>query len=163
MRVWLWGLWLIFAASTAVGCGGKKGRLDHFREQVESYNEGIRWRAPERSAKHLPAEQRELFLEERYELDEDLRIGDYEIIRVKWAKDREKARVRIRYAWHLDSQAVVHKTTTEQFWHREGRGWLMVDEVRIRGAEMPGVAEKGDYDEAKAEEGKPFDSDIKPN
>jgi hypothetical protein len=35
----------------------------------------------------------------------------------------------------------VHETHALQTWERHGKVWWMVDEARLRGAEMPGLAE----------------------
>lgn len=122
-------------------CGGAPKSQDTLAESIRGYNEGVRWqRYAMAAAKILPRERAE-FIDEMDERGEDLRITDYEIVRVEPRGDRE-ARVQIKVTWYRDSEGIVHDTTATQKWERHGKAWFMVEEARQRGAEMPGLAER---------------------
>jgi hypothetical protein len=125
---------LIFLA----GCAGAAGQSagERLLNDVRSFHEGLRWRRFDDAADHIPPASREVFLDGREALDDDLRIDDYEIERTKMVKDGV-AEVQIRYTWHLDSKGSVHETVVEQRWERVGKGWILYAEERKRGEPMP--------------------------
>lgn len=136
----------------AAGCGGQQKNVDDLIDSARGYHEGVRWRRYEdAAARRVPAE-REAFLDERSELDEDLRIDDYEIERVKIRTGHKAAILQVKYTWHLDSVGVVHDTVVVQAWEHRGRDWLLVTEYRKRGEPMPGVAEAPEGEETDAPE-----------
>jgi hypothetical protein len=109
-------------------------------ESVRSYNEGVRWERFEVAAIHVPAKQRSVFVDEADLRAKDLKITDYNIIRVEAHGDRE-ALVQIKLEWYKNSEGTMHETHAVQTWERHGGDWLLVDESRLRGAEMPGLPE----------------------
>lgn len=124
------------------GCASPQKKTEDFLDDVRLYQEGLRWRRyDDAAARRLPAE-REDFLDAREELDEDLRIDDYEIERVKFASKRSAAVIQVKFYWHLDSVGSVHETVVEQAWEMRGKSWLIVAEARKRGEPMPGVPER---------------------
>jgi hypothetical protein len=132
-------------------CASQQKKTESLLEQSQRYQEGLRWQRFEDAASHVPPSQREAFLDEHDELSEDLRIDDYEVIRVKFKKDHEEARVQVKYTWHLDSEGVVKETVTDQRWERHGVNWWLADEVVKRGENMPGVTKKPAKPEADPE------------
>lgn len=131
---------LLLAGSLACGAGPK--RSETLLSDVQGYGDGIRWRKPAQAAVRIPPNERDDFLDERTLLDEDLRIADYEITRLSLrGPDQDRAEVRMRWTWHLDGKVQVHTTVTEQAWERHGKRWLMVEERRVSGEPMPGMAE----------------------
>jgi hypothetical protein len=129
----LWGLLLLAACAT-----GMKAQEDLMYD-VRAFQEGLRWRKYDMAADYVPATTRERFLDAHDDIDGDLRIDDYELMRVKLAEDHEKADVRVRYTWHLDSVGAVHDTVVEQQWVRQGKVWRIVASEHRRGEEMPRV------------------------
>jgi hypothetical protein len=129
-----------------------------------TYQEGLRWSRYEDSASLVPPQRRETFLDERDDIAVDLRIDDYEVIRIKLRNNKSEAHVRVKYMWHLDSEGVVHETITDQTWMRKGKLWFVMTEVRRSGEPMPGVEEKP-RDAAPEEDGEeevpPADGDAK--
>jgi hypothetical protein len=109
-------------------------------DSVRSYNEGIRWARFETAATHVPAGQRAQFVDDWDQRAKDLRITDFEVVKVVQKGDRE-ARVEVKVEWYRDSEGTVRETRAMQTWERHGKLWLMVDEARVRGAEMPGLPE----------------------
>jgi len=71
---------------------------------------------------------------------EDVKITDYDVVRVEPRGERE-AHVQVKLSWYKPSENTVHETHAMQTWERHGKVWLMVDETRLRGAEMPGLPE----------------------
>ena len=126
----------------AASCGpAAQKRHTQLRDDVRGYNDGIRWKNLPMASVRIPPAEREAFLDEREDVDEELRIGDYEIRRLRYSKSRNRAVVHIKWTWHMDNQGIVRQTTSRQMWRRHGKRWLMVEEYRVKGDEMPGVPE----------------------
>lgn len=126
-------------AMAAVACAacGATPKGETLMEAVRTYNEGVRWERFAAAASRVPARERETFLDEREELAEDLRITDYEVVRVKDKGD--VADVQVKLTWYKDSEGTVHETWAKQAWERQGKAWRIVGEARVRGADMPGL------------------------
>jgi hypothetical protein len=124
-----------------VGCGAPQIHgQDDLSESIRSFNEGVRWERFAAAASSLPPPQRAQFVDEMDERATDLKITDYEVVKVDPRGDRE-ARVQVKLSWYKSSDGAVHETHALQTWERHGKSWLMVDETRLRGAEMPGLPE----------------------
>jgi hypothetical protein len=131
---------LVLVLIAAAGCG--KTRKDHTEDLLRSsmrYQEGLRWSRFEDAAVLRPPPEREAFLDERDELSEDLKIDEYEVLRVHVTGEQRQARVQVKYTWHLDSVGVVHETVADQHWERHEHGWMLLDEWYKRGKKMPGL------------------------
>ena len=137
MNHWLMALAVVSAAACGGASSGNKGLVDELR----AYNEGIRWQDYASSALRIPVAEREAFLDEHEVLADDLKISHYEVLRVRFRSQQTRARVDVKFTWFADSEGIVHRTVTRQEWVREGKVWLLADEVRLRGEPMPGVAE----------------------
>jgi hypothetical protein len=133
-------IWIVaLACAGAAACGSTQKPGRQLMDDVRTYQEGLRWRRYEDSASRLPAKVREMFLDVHEELDDELRVDDYEIMRVKF--DGEKlAMVQVKITWHLDSVGIVHDTVVEQKWRLHKRSWYLVGEQQRRGEEIPGLA-----------------------
>ena len=118
-----------------LGCGVGMGKNEDLMFDVRTFQEGLRWRKYDMAANHVPAAAREQFLEAHEDVDEDLRIDDYELEQVKITD--EGATIRVKYTWHLDSVGTVHDTVCEQRWERQGKVWRIIGNARKRGEEMP--------------------------
>jgi hypothetical protein len=122
-------------------CGAPQVRSENdLSESIRLFNDDVRWGRFAAAAKSIPPAQRSQFVDEMDERADDLKITDYEIVRVDPQGGRE-ARVHIKLSWYRASQGTVHETHALQSWERHGKAWRMVDETRLRGAEMPGLAE----------------------
>jgi hypothetical protein len=133
---------VILLAVCTAACATRQKKTETLLETSQRYQEGIRWQRFEDAASHVPPALREAFLDEHDELSEDLRIDDYEVIRVKFKKNNEEARVQVKYTWHRDSEGLVKETVTDQRWKLHGLTWLLEEEVVRRGEDMPGVKKK---------------------
>ena len=123
-----------------LGCGAPQVRPENdLSESIRQFNEGMRWERFGLAASSIPPPQRSQFVDEMDERAGDLKITDYEIVRVD-ARERE-ARVQIKLSWYQASRGTVHETHALQTWERHGKAWLMVDATRLRGSEMPGLSE----------------------
>lgn len=128
---------LVLSLALCVAACGAAPKGQTLMDAVRTYNDGVRWERFAAAASTVPAREREEFLDEREELAEDLRISDYEIVRVK---DRgEAADVQIKLTWYKDSEGTVRKTWAKQAWERHGKAWRIVEESWVRGADMPGL------------------------
>lgn len=130
---------LLCAAVLATSACGGQLKGDNFMVTVRSYNDDLRWWRLPSAATKIPALQRVAFLDEREALEDDLRIDDWELKRVRWGRDRLRAAVHVKYTWHSDRKGVVHKTIAIQRWEQHGKRWLMAEERWLRGDDMPGL------------------------
>lgn len=113
---------------------------DTLGESIRSYNEGVRWERFEVAASHIPAAERSQFVDEADQRSKDLKITDYEVVKVDLKNDKV-AEVQVKLEWYKDSEGTVRETQAKQTWERHGKTWLIVDEARLRGTEMPGLRE----------------------
>ena len=136
--------WVFVGLITAPSCGvwmQSQNPVEPLVESVQAFSDGLRWRHYTSAAKFVPVRERGMFLEERNELDSELRITHYELTRVNLSRDRSQATVHVKYVWHTDREGVVRRTVSKQRWERTGKRWYLAVEERIRGKEMPGLAE----------------------
>jgi hypothetical protein len=124
----------------ALGACGAPKNPDTLGESIRSYNEGVRWGRYAMAASKVPPRERSQFVEEMDARGEDMKITDYEIVNVD-SRGMREARVRVKVSWYLASQGTLHETHAEQMWEQQGKVWFMVQETRVRGAEMPGLSD----------------------
>ena len=136
----------VAAAAAAAACGPPKTRSDDLLESVRTYQEGLRWERFPTAASRVPPAERNQFLDEREELEHDLHITDYELVKVE-APRANVARIEVKYTWYRDAEGTVHETRAVESWERHGKVWLLVGEHRRRGPEMPGLPEPRPRDE----------------
>jgi hypothetical protein len=128
-------------AIVLLGCGAAQMRPEYdLNESVRQFNDGVRWGRFGLAASSIPPTQRSQFVDEMDQLADDLKITDYEIVRLD-ARGARAADVQIKLTWYKASEGTVHETHARQTWERHGKVWWMVDESRLRGAEMPGLPE----------------------
>lgn len=120
-------------------CGGAR-TVEPLDEAVRAYNDGIRWERFAVAAVHVPPPERSTFVDEADERAKDLKITDYEVVKVEPRGERE-ARVQVKLSWYKDSEGTLHETHAMQTWEKHGKAWFLVDEARVRGTEMPGLPE----------------------
>jgi TolA-binding protein len=144
MRISLFVLFaLLLVGLGAPACGPRARGADTLTESVRSFNDGVRWERFAMAAARIPAPERSQFVEEMDERAEDLKITDYEIVRVDTRGPRE-ARVQVKLSWYRTSEGTLRETHAMQTWERSGDAWMMVAEARVRGTEMPGLPEPVD-------------------
>jgi hypothetical protein len=122
-----------------VACGAGQ-HPEPLGDAVRSYNEGVRWERFSMAAAYLPPKERSTFVDEADQRAKDVKITDYDIVTIEPKGERE-AKVQVKLSWYKDSEGTLHETHATQTWERHGKGWLMVDEARLRGPEMPGLPE----------------------
>ncbi|HEU4726378.1 MAG TPA: hypothetical protein VFT22_00750 [Kofleriaceae bacterium] len=128
-------------AVVVLGCGGAPLREENtLSDSVRRFNDDVRWQRFAVAATAIPPRERSQFVEDMDERGSDLKITDYEVVRVDARGDRE-ARVQVKLSWYLASEGTLRETHALQTWERHGKSWWMVDDVRLRGAQMPGLAE----------------------
>jgi hypothetical protein len=122
-----------------LACGAPQVRSENdLAESIQHFNDGIRWERFSNAATSIPPPQRSQFVDDMDQRASDLKITDYDVVDVARRGDRE-ARVQIKLSWYKASEGTVHETHAIQTWERHGKVWWMVDEARLRGAEMPGL------------------------
>jgi hypothetical protein len=123
-----------------LACGAPQVRTEHdLTESIRQFNDGIRWGRYAVAARSIPVAERTRFVDEMDERADDLKITDYEVMSVE--SRGASARVQIKLSWYSDSKGTAHETHALQTWERHGKNWWMVDESRLRGAEMPGLTD----------------------
>lgn len=132
---------VLLLVAAAAGCGAPGGKNADLVADVRGYGDGMRWGDFNSAALRLRPPVRSDFMDQREQLAEDLRIADWEMRRLTYSDDRNRAEVHIEWTWLLDSRGIVHTTVTRQAWSRHGKSWILDREVRLRGEPMPGVAE----------------------
>lgn len=131
---------ILFVLAVA-GCGALAPKpTETLTESVQTYNDGVRWSRFAVAATHVPPLQRAQFVDDWDERANDLKISDYEVVKVD-RKGPEEARVQVKMSWYKNSEGTLHETHALQTWERHGKDWLIVDESRLRGTEMPGLPE----------------------
>jgi hypothetical protein len=121
------------------GCAATQRKAEPLADSVRAYNDSLRWERFDEAATRLPADRRDDFLDQRDQLHEDLRVSDYEIIRVRNDDKGRRARVQIKYTWYLESRGKVHETHAVQTWHQGTEIWILRSERFLRGEPMPGL------------------------
>lgn len=108
-------------------------------ESVRTYNDGVRWERFGVAAIHVPPKLRAQTVEDWDQRAEDLKISDYEVVKVD--RKGDEAHVQVKMSWYKNSEGTLHETHAVQTWERKGKDWWIVDEARLRGPEMPGLPE----------------------
>ena len=129
----------MLAVCLLVACRSAK-QGDSLADSIRQYNEGVRWQRYDNAAIHVPPAERSEFVDGLDTRSKDLRITDYEIVRVDQKTDK-LAQVQVKMSWYLDSEQTLRETSAVQTWERHGKTWWVVEETRLRGKEMPGLRE----------------------
>ncbi|HEY5938171.1 MAG TPA: hypothetical protein VIU61_26150 [Kofleriaceae bacterium] len=119
-------------------CKSHQKDQETLSESIRSFNDGVRWERFAMAASRLPPKQRGDFVDRMDERATDLKITDYEVVRVEPSGPKE-AKVQVKLSWYKNSEGLLRETHAMQTWERVGKTWLMVDAARVRGAEMPGL------------------------
>jgi hypothetical protein len=130
----------LFAVVLLAACGARAQGTETLADSIRSFNDGVRWERFAAAAVRIPPRERSQFVEDMDVRAEDLKITDYEIVRVD-ARGPREARVQVKLSWYRTSEGTLRETHAMQTWERQGKLWMMVAEARVRGAEMPGLPE----------------------
>ncbi|HET7504504.1 MAG TPA: hypothetical protein VFK02_25960 [Kofleriaceae bacterium] len=123
------------------GCAAAQLRRENdLAESIQQFNDGVRWERFAVAATAIPPAQRAQFVDDMDQRASDLKITEYDIVKVDPRGERE-AQVQIRLRWYRASEGTLHETHALQTWERHGKTWWMVDEARLRGTEMPGLTD----------------------
>jgi hypothetical protein len=131
-------------------CATPAGQSDTLNETIRSYNDAIRWERFDNAAAALPPALRAQTVDDWDERAHDLKITEYDIVKVD-SKGSREARAQIKMSWYKNSEGTLRETQLIQTWEKHGKGWLMVDERRLRGHEMPGLPEPLAKEEAASD------------
>ena len=131
---------VIVAVSLVLGaCASAPKSGETLMESVWTYHEGLRWQRFAAAAGRLPPSERSAFIDEWDARASELKVTDYEI--VDMAQRGDQATVQVKISWYGESEGTLHDTHARQSWRRQGRVWVLFDEVRVRGPAMPGLSE----------------------
>lgn len=132
---------LLILALITPACGAPQREAESLTDSIRAYNEGIRWQRFEVAASQLPPKERSQFVDDMDARAKDLKISEYDVVKVEPQRGARSAKVQVKVAWYKDSEGTLRETHAIQTWERHGKEWWMVDETRLRGAEMPGLTE----------------------
>jgi hypothetical protein len=135
--------------TSLVACGGIPKGGEMLTESIRGYNEDLRWERFESASSFLPRTQRATRVDEWDDRAHELKITGFDVVKVDRRGERE-ARVQVKLEWYRSSDNTVHETHAVQTWERQGRAWVVVDEARLRGPEMPGLPEPLEHDPGHA-------------
>ena len=128
----------LFVACAACAAMPRNGEV--LGDTVREYNEHVKWERFDRASMFVPSAQRASRVDEWDERAHDLKLITVDVVKIDRRGDRE-ARVQVKLEWYRASENTVHETQAVQTWERRGKDWLVVDEARLRGPEMPGLPE----------------------
>jgi hypothetical protein len=132
--------WVLALGLAGAGCGATSAPGETLLESARTYNDGLRWQRFSAAAARLPAAERTAFVDDWDQRSTDLKITDYDIVRVTPVGAR-RARVQVKLAWYRDSEGTLRETHALQTWEQRGKAWFLVETHRLRGVEMPGLTE----------------------
>jgi hypothetical protein len=134
--------WLAIIVLASAGCGASAAARDGetLDDTIHVFNENIRWERFAKAAIWLPAKQRAQAIDDWDERAKDVKITDWELVQVDPHGSNE-ARAQVKLEWYRESEQVVRETRAVQVWEKHGHDWILVDESRMRGDEMPGLPE----------------------
>lgn len=127
-------LWLLLASGCMAGMG--YSTLDQITNAAREYNDDVRWGRYDEAAAHVPAAERQRFLERHAALEDELEIADFEMTDVQVDKQKGAGSARVEYTWSLKRRGIVEKTTTRQRWERRDGDWVLASETRVKGAPL---------------------------
>ena len=130
----------LLLVTSACAAAAQQHPEESISEQVRLYHEDLRWGRFEAAASHLPAKHRSDRIDEWDEHGKDLKITEFEIVRID-PRGADAARAQVKVSWYLESEQIVRETSAVELWERKGKQWTLVEESRLRGHEMPGLAE----------------------
>lgn len=131
---------LLASCLVAAACGTTQRHTETLADTIRGYNDGVRWERFAAAAVAVPPAERADFVDEMDQRSKDLRISDYEIVKVD-QKTEKVANVQVKLQWYLDSVGTLRETHALQTWERKGKTWWIIKEERFRGDEMPGLPE----------------------
>ena len=132
---------LLVLMLAATGCSAANPKNADLVADVRGYGDGLRWGDFNAAALRIKPFYRPVFIDQHEQMADDLKVADWEMRRMTYSEDRNRAEVHIEWTWLLDSRGIVHTTVTRQAWSRHGKNWILDREERLRGEPMPGVAE----------------------
>ena len=131
----------IVTSALIAGCGAAaQPASEGLSETITAFNDSVRWERFETASDAIPLKERTQFIDDMDERAHEVKITEYDIVRVE-PHGQHEAKVQIKMSWYKSSEGTVHETYAKQTWEQRGKSWMMVEETRVRGAEMPGLAE----------------------
>lgn len=127
---------VLLALFGTTGCLSGDGMQTKLRDASTEYNRAIRWRDIDRAAEFLPAESQMAFLAKNEELQEELVVVDYELMRLDLDKTTGVAASRAQIWWHTDDSTVIETTAVDQLWQFHEGNFVLVDERRSSGERL---------------------------
>ncbi len=131
MKILILSFFLVFA-----GCMSKIQKAP-LSEAVRDYNDSIRWKRHIRAASKVKNTLRDQFMDHMTEMEEDILVHHYEVIRVRFNKPGDQAKVHLKVTWFKDSEGTLHRSHVVQDWKMVGPAWMVDAQHHLRGKDLP--------------------------
>jgi len=129
---------LVVVVSSVAACGGGLRDQETIDDVVRSYNESVKWERFDRAAIRLPPKQRAQAVDDWDTRAKDVKITEWELVKID-PKNKKEMRAQIKLSWYKDSEQILRETHEVQTWEQHGKEWVLVEDKRLKGAEMPGL------------------------
>jgi hypothetical protein len=107
---------------SSLGLSNRKMNSEDFRAAVTTFNDAIRWRDYQTALLWIVPQQQEAFWKQTDDIQERVRVIDYEIIRVDFSERTAIGTVDLRYrVYHLTDPRIQVKTLHQKWRYEESQ------------------------------------------
>jgi hypothetical protein len=117
-------------------CGGSYNAREQLRDNVNRFNDAVRWGQYFSAAQWVGEDARGSWLASRQEWGNDVRIADYEVVDTQVLPGGAAATVRVVMSWYRLSESMLETSMLAQRWERVNRDWVMTSEEVVEGAQL---------------------------
>ena len=119
-----------------VSCAGSYNSTETLRDEVNHFNDAVRWGQYYRAARWIQQDSRAEWLSTKSDWGTELRVAEYEVVDTEIADDGRSAQVRVVISWYRMSELEVQTSVLSQRWERDGREWTLASEETIEGTPL---------------------------
>jgi hypothetical protein len=116
---WFFLLLALMFGCASLGSSNRKLNSEDFKAAVTTFNDAIRWRDYQKALLWIVPQQREIFWKQTDDIQERLRVIDYEIIRVDFNERTAIGTVDLRYRVYYLTDPRLQVKTLHQKWRYE--------------------------------------------
>jgi len=122
-------------ATTASGCASlAKSQTELLRDEVNRFNDNVRWGRYRAAATQLPAERRDIWVASMERAGRAFRVLEYEVRPQQVEGDR--AVVAVDMVYHPIHDVVIRRVRRRQVWRKDG-SWYLESEHQVDSKTMP--------------------------
>ena len=137
--LWRWQLFAAILVCLSQSSCNAPTRMTHLKDTLRDFSKEVRWGMIAQAARHVSAEKREAWLQERMGAMQSIRLTDVQIGGVSSDGPRATtAKVYMKITWYRLTDNTVHQSVWEQNWvHKKKHGWLLEDESPAKLKKVP--------------------------